>query len=300
VTYLQQVLAGDCAVSPSETSPARTCMIRLQTRFDFKLFLDPINRPFAFCIFLCSVEGCLIASLLIPRAAISHCPLHHYALPLSLRYKPLWYMQVIAVCCIPQAHSCITWATIASCPLLQDPQIALLCCFAADALIPLSPLDIDPLGNLKLHGLSPVSTAASRSGLDPLQTTCCMLRLLLIPRTPLCHQQLQITVTCGCCARALIPGLAPGAPLACQSLQELLVPTPCCCVTGMHSRGTPRSVAGQTQLVLVLVTAVTRAVSPVLQPVLGERPSRALLTVDRYMLPPCLFALRSVGCFRGF
>jgi hypothetical protein len=51
---------------------------------------------------------------------------------------------------------------------------------------------------------------------------------------------------------------------------------------------------------LVLVTAVTRAVSPVLQPVLGERPSRALLAVDRYMLPPCLFALRSVGCFRGF
>jgi hypothetical protein len=57
----------------------------------------------------------------------------------------------------------------------------------------------------------------------------------------------------------------------------------------------PPAVAGQTQLVLVLVTAVTRAVSPVLQPVLGERPSRPLLAVDRYMLPPCLFALWSVG-----
>jgi hypothetical protein len=27
----------------------------------------------------------------------------------------------------------------------------------------------------------------------------------------------------------------------------------------------------------------------------SERPSRALLAVDRYMLPPCLFALWSVG-----
>jgi hypothetical protein len=49
----------------------------------------------------------------------------------------------------------------------------------------------------------------------------------------------------------------------------------------------PRNVAGQTQLVLVLITAVTRAVSPVLQPVLGARPSRALLT-DLCCLPAFL------------
>jgi hypothetical protein len=45
-------------------------------------------------------------------------------------------------------------------------------------------------------------------------------------------------------------------------------------------------VSGQMQLVLVIVTAVTCAVSPVLQPVLGVHPLRALLAVGRLWCLP--------------